>query len=92
MCIPPYEVTDSVKKEIETITTKLALELKVIGLINLQFAVKDEKVYVLEVNPRSSRTVPFVSKYSNIPLANIASQISVGKVEQKQYQSCENNT
>ena len=76
--IPPYEVTDSVKKEIETITTKLALELKVIGLINLQFAVKDEKVYVLEVNPRSSRTVPFVSKYSNIPLANIASQISVG--------------
>ena len=77
--IPPYEVSDSVKKEIETITTKLALELKVIGLINLQFAVKDEKVYVLEVNPRSSRTVPFVSKYSNIPLANIASQISVGK-------------
>ncbi|KAA1299723.1 MAG: carbamoyl-phosphate synthase large subunit, partial [SAR202 cluster bacterium] len=77
--IPPYEVTDSVKKEIETITTKLALELKVIGLINLQFAVKDEKVYVLEVNPRSSRTVPFVSKYSNIPLANIAAQISVGK-------------
>ena len=77
--IPPYEVSDSVKKEIETITTKLALELKVVGLINLQFAVKDEKVYVLEVNPRSSRTVPFVSKYSNIPLANIASQISVGK-------------
>ena len=77
--IPPYEVTESVKKEIETITTKLALELKVIGLINLQFAVKDEKVYVLEVNPRSSRTVPFVSKYSNIPLANIAAQISVGK-------------
>ena len=70
--IPPYEVTDSVKKEIETITTKLALELKVIGLINLQFAVKDEKVYVLEVNPRSSRTVPFVSKYSNIPLANLS--------------------
>ena len=77
--IPPYEVTDSVKKEIETITTKLALELKVIGLINLQFAVKDNKVYVLEVNPRSSRTVPFVSKYTNVPLANIAAQISVGK-------------
>jgi len=77
--IPPYEVSDAVKKEIETITAKLALELKVIGLINLQFAVKDDKVYVLEVNPRSSRTVPFVSKYSNIPLANIAAQISVGK-------------
>jgi len=77
--IPPYEVSDAVKKEIETITAKLALELKVVGLINLQFAVKDDKVYVLEVNPRSSRTVPFVSKYSNVPLANIASQISVGK-------------
>ena len=77
--IPPYEVSDAVKKEIETITAKLALELKVIGLINLQFAVKDDKVYVLEVNPRSSRTVPFVSKYTNFPLANIAAQISVGK-------------
>jgi len=77
--IPPYEVSDAVKKEIETITAKLALELKVVGLINLQFAVKDDKVYVLEVNPRSSRTVPFVSKYSNIPLANIAAQVSVGK-------------
>ena len=77
--IPPYEVSDVVKKEIETTTAKLALELKVVGLINLQFAVKDDKVYVLEVNPRSSRTVPFVSKYSNVPLANIAAQISVGK-------------
>ena len=77
--IPPYEVNDTVKKEIKTITAQLALELKVVGLINLQFAVKDDKVYVLEVNPRSSRTVPFVSKYSNVPLANIAAQISVGK-------------
>ena len=77
--IPPYEVNDTVIEEIKTITAKLALELKVVGLINLQFAVKDDKVYVLEVNPRSSRTVPFVSKYSNVPLANIAAQISVGK-------------
>ncbi len=77
--IPPYEVSDAVKKEIETITAKLALELQVVGLINLQFAVKDDKVYVLEVNPRSSRTIPFVSKYTNVPLANIAAQISVGK-------------
>ena len=77
--IPPYEVSNAVKKEIESITAKLALELKVVGLINLQFAVKNDKVYVLEVNPRSSRTVPFVSKYTNVPLANIAAQISVGK-------------
>ena len=77
--LPPYDMSPAVKKDIIDMTTKLALELNVIGLINLQFAVKDKNVYVLEVNPRSSRTVPFVSKYSNVPLANIAAQISVGK-------------
>ncbi|RPG64854.1 MAG: carbamoyl-phosphate synthase large subunit [Flammeovirgaceae bacterium TMED290] len=77
--LPPYEMSESVKRDIVEVTRKLSLELKVVGLINLQFAVKDNKVYVLEVNPRSSRTVPFVSKYSNIPLANIAAQISTGK-------------
>ena len=77
--LPAYKITNKVKKEIIDVTTKLAKALNVIGLINLQFAVKDEIVYVLEVNPRSSRTVPFVSKYSNISLANIAAQLSVGK-------------
>ena len=77
--LPPYDMSDKIKSDIVNMTTKLALELKVIGLINLQFAVKDNEAYVLEVNPRSSRTVPFVSKYSNIPLANIAAQLSVGK-------------
>ena len=77
--LPPYDMSSKVKKDIIDMTTKLALELNVIGLINLQFAVKDNEVYVLEVNPRSSRTVPFVSKYSNVPLANIAAQLSVGR-------------
>ena len=77
--LPPYDMSSKVKKDIIDMTTKLALELNVVGLINLQFAVKDNEVYVLEVNPRSSRTVPFVSKYSNVPLANIAAQLSVGK-------------
>jgi len=77
--LPAHKITNKVKKEIIEVTTKLAKALNVIGLINLQFAVKDEIVYVLEVNPRSSRTVPFVSKYSNISLANIAAQLSVGK-------------
>ena len=77
--LPPYDMSAKIKKDIIEMTTKLALELKVIGLINLQFAVKGDKAYVLEVNPRSSRTVPFVSKYSNISLANIAAQLSVGK-------------
>ena len=77
--LPPYDMSAKVKKDIINMTTKLALELNVIGLINLQFAVKGKNVYVLEVNPRSSRTVPFVSKYSNVALANIAAQLSVGK-------------
>ena len=77
--LPAHKISNKVKKEIIDVTTKLAKTLNVIGLINLQFAVKDETVYVLEVNPRSSRTVPFVSKYSNIPLANIAAQLSIGK-------------
>ena len=88
--LPPYDMSSKVKKDIIDMTTKLALELNVVGLINLQFAVKDSEVYVLEVNPRSSRTVPFVSKYSNVPLANIAAQLSVGK-KIKDFNLKENN-
>ena len=76
--LPPYRITTEAMEEIIRITKALALELKVIGLINLQFAYKDGQVYVLEVNPRASRTVPFVSKATNIPLARIASQLSTG--------------
>ena len=88
--LPPYDMSSKVKKDIIDMTTKLALELNVVGLINLQFAVKHNEVYVLEVNPRSSRTVPFVSKYSNVPLANIAAQLSVGK-KIKDFNLKENN-
>ena len=76
--LPPYRITTEAMDEIIRITKALALELKVIGLINLQFAFKDGQVFVLEVNPRASRTVPFVSKATNIPLARIASQLSTG--------------
>ena len=76
--LPPYRITTEAMEEIIRITKALALELKVIGLINLQFAYKDGQVYVLEVNPRASRTVPFVSKATNMPLARIASQLSAG--------------
>ncbi len=76
--LPPYRITTEAMEEIIQITKALALELKVIGLINLQFAFKDGQVFVLEVNPRASRTVPFVSKATNIPLARIASQLSTG--------------
>ena len=76
--LPPYRITTEAMDEIVRITESLALELNVIGLINLQFAYKDGQVFVLEVNPRASRTVPFVSKTTNVPLARIASQLTVG--------------
>ncbi|MBT4752091.1 MAG: carbamoyl-phosphate synthase large subunit [Candidatus Marinimicrobia bacterium] len=76
--LPPYRITTEAMNEIIRITKALALELNVIGLINLQFAYKDGQVYVLEVNPRASRTVPFVSKATNVPLARIASQLATG--------------
>ena len=76
--LPPYRITTEAMDEIIRITKSLALELNVIGLINLQFAFKDGIVYVLEVNPRASRTVPFVSKATDVPLAKIASQLATG--------------
>ena len=77
--LPPYQIKSSTMIEIEEITTMLAIELNVIGLINIQFAYKDDRLYVLEVNPRASRTTPFVSKSTNVPLAKIAAQLSVGQ-------------
>ena len=62
----------------DRVTTTLALKLNVKGLINLQFAYKEGEVFVLEVNPRASRTIPFVSKTTNTPLARIASQLALG--------------
>lgn len=77
--LPPYRITTKAVEEIIRITTSLALELEVIGLINLQFAYKDGQVFVLEVNPRASRTIPFVSKATNVPLARVAVQLAVGE-------------
>ena len=76
--LPPYKINTSAMDDIIKITKELALELKVVGLINIQFAYKNNEVYVLEVNPRASRTVPFVSKVTNTPLARLAARISVG--------------
>ena len=77
--LPPYRITTEAMDEIIRITKALALELNVVGLINLQFAYKDGQVYVLEVNPRASRTVPFVSKATHVPLARIAAQLTAGE-------------
>ena len=77
--IPPYSLKKEIIKEIEIQTTKLALSLNVIGLINIQFAVKNEDIYVLEANPRASRTVPFISKAIGVSIARIAARIMAGE-------------
>lgn len=77
--IPPYSLPVDVIEEIKRLTRAMALELSVKGLMNVQFAVQGNTVYVLEVNPRASRTAPFVSKATGISLARLASLVMVGK-------------
>lgn len=77
--LPPYTLEKDILQEIKKQSIKIALALRVIGLLNLQFAVQNKQIYVLEVNPRSSRTVPFISKATGIPLAKLATQISLGE-------------
>ena len=77
--LPPRTLSAAVQNEIRRQTTLLAQELGVVGLMNIQFAVKDQQVFLIEVNPRASRTVPFVSKSIGIPLAKIAARVMAGK-------------
>jgi carbamoyl-phosphate synthase large subunit len=79
MVIPAYSISQGILSEIKDVTTRLALELGVKGLINIQYAVKGDDLYVLEVNPRASRTVPFVSKATGVPLAKIATKVMIGQ-------------
>ena len=77
--IPSFSLSDKIKEEILVGAKSLAKELEIRGLMNIQFAVKDDELYVIEVNPRASRTVPFVSKSIGIPLAKLAAKIMVGE-------------
>ncbi|QTD56171.1 carbamoyl-phosphate synthase large subunit [Parasphingorhabdus cellanae] len=77
--IPPYNLSDEIIAEMERQAEALALGLKVRGLMNIQFAVKDGEVYLIEVNPRASRTVPFVAKAIGVPIAKIASRVMAGE-------------
>jgi carbamoyl-phosphate synthase large subunit len=77
--LPPFDVKSEELDRIRQHTRQLAEALKVIGLMNVQYAIKDGEVYVLEVNPRASRTVPFVSKATGVPLAKIAARVMVGR-------------
>jgi len=78
-CIPPIAIKEKLIVEIKNQTKKLALALKIKGFMNVQFAIKNDEIYIIEVNPRASRTVPFVSKAKGIPLAKIASRIMAGE-------------
>ena len=77
--VPPQTLSSQVIEKIKEYTRKLAIEMGVIGLMNMQYAVKDDVVYVLEANPRSSRTVPFISKATNIPIAKLTAKTLIGK-------------
>lgn len=79
MALPPFTLSQKTLDEIRAATYKMAKELNLLGLMNVQYAVKDEKIYVLEVNPRASRTVPLVSKVIGVPLARFATKIMLGK-------------
>ena len=77
--LPPYTLSPAIIAELKAQTVKLALGLNVVGLMNIQFAIKDGEIYVLEVNPRASRTVPFVAKATDSAIASIAARLMAGE-------------
>jgi carbamoyl-phosphate synthase large subunit len=83
--LPPYNLGDFVMQQIEDITKKIAIELRTVGLINIQFAIKDDKVYVIEANPRASRTVPFIAKAYDEPYVNYATKVMLGEKKVKDF-------
>ena len=83
--LPPFSLSENVKDKMEEYTIKLAKALNVRGLLNIQFAIKDEKVYVIEANPRASRTVPFIAKAYDVPYVNIATKVMLGTNKLKDF-------
>jgi carbamoyl-phosphate synthase large subunit len=83
--LPPFNLSDNVISKMEEYSIKLAKALNVIGLLNIQFAIKDEMVYVIEANPRASRTVPFIAKAYDVPYINIAAKIMLGVNKLKDF-------
>ena len=77
--LPPFSMPDEILEAVEEYAIRIALRLNVIGLVNIQVVIKDDVVYVIEANPRASRTVPFVAKATGIPISNIATQVMLGK-------------
>ncbi|GGI23209.1 carbamoyl-phosphate synthase large subunit [Pedobacter mendelii] len=83
--LPTFSLPESVTKSMEEYSIKIAKALNVIGLLNIQFAIKDEKVYVIEANPRASRTVPFIAKAYDVPYINIAAKVMLGVAKLKDF-------
>ncbi len=83
--LPPYNLGDFVMQQIERYTKKIALALNTVGLINIQFAIKDDKVYIIEANPRASRTVPFICKAYQEPYVNYATKVMLGEKKVKDF-------
>lgn len=83
--LPPFDLSDNVMKQIEQHTKTIALALNTVGLLNIQFAVKDEVVYIIEANPRASRTVPFIAKAYDEPYVNYAAKIMLGEKKVKDF-------
>jgi carbamoyl-phosphate synthase large subunit len=83
--LPPYNLGDFVMQQIEMYTKKLALALGTVGLINIQFVIKDDRVYVIEANPRASRTVPFICKAYQEPYVNYATKLMLGEKKVKDF-------
>jgi carbamoyl-phosphate synthase large subunit len=77
--LPPYTLSDDLMEVVKQNTYALARELRVKGLMNIQYAIRDDRVYILEVNPRASRTIPFVSKATGVPLAKLAAKVMIGR-------------
>ena len=83
--LPPFDLSEDVLFQIETYTKRIAVALKTKGLINIQFAIKDEKVYIIEANPRASRTVPFIAKAYKEPYVNFATKVMLGEKKVKDF-------
>jgi carbamoyl-phosphate synthase large subunit len=83
--LPPFSLSEKVMNDMEVYSKKIARALNVIGLLNIQFAVKDDKVYVIEANPRASRTVPFIAKAYDVPYINIAAKVMLGANKLKDF-------
>jgi carbamoyl-phosphate synthase large subunit len=83
--LPPYNLGDFVIQQMEAYTKKIALALKTVGLINIQFAIKDDKVFIIEANPRASRTVPFICKAYDEPYVNYATKVMLGEKKLKDF-------